>query len=90
MARHGRATARREQAETVVEARRDLVQCDHAQTRRGKFQRERDSVQALAYLRDRARIALVQDKTRVSAYRAVDKQAYRFVALQLLDGLRPV
>ena len=80
LARQGGAAAAREQAETIAQPLRDLLDGQRAHARRGKLERQRDAVEPMADPGDRIGILLRDPESRLCRDRPVDEQAHRLVA----------
>jgi hypothetical protein len=74
LARDGRPAATGEQAELVVEARRDALDRQHLDPRGGQLDRQRDAVQAPADLDQRGGVVRLDPETRIDQPRALDEQ----------------
>src|SRR4029453_3649856 len=75
LARKRCPVAAREQAETVGQPRRDLLDRERAAARGGQLERKRDAIKALADSGNRRRVVVAQRERRLRGNRALDEQA---------------
>jgi hypothetical protein len=85
LAPKGRPHAAREQSETLIQSRGDLIDTETVEPRRGQFNGQRDAVETSTYLRHRKCCASADGEGRHHQLGALGEESARFTCNQCLS-----